>query len=464
MTISTEKLSLEQQLLQDYFRNEDIYIKNFPGFVGKLRKESVNKFLKTGIPLQGNEEWRFTPIRKKIADCGKLYPFLNQPEEINKPVEEVFRCSITELDTYDTALINGWFPHTLNASMTLDEGVKLSSIQNAFNEYPELMEQYLGKIAPDDSGPFSALNDVYFQDGLFIYFPEGTHSEKAIQIIEIITGAAKSFFTPFVHFRILVVMGAHSRGKIVICDHTLTPDTSFSTSVVEIVAEKNAELEIVRVQNQNDNAIQVSGLYAKQLEGSKIHSSTITLNGGFLRNNQIIDLNEPHAEVYMSGAYLADRQQHIDNHTFIRHNAPECHSDELFKGILDDSAHCVFKGLIKVEKDAQLTQSYQKNNNLLLTDKAVINTLPQLEIYADDVKCSHGATVGYLNEEEMFYLVSRGINKKEARLMLMNAFVSEIIQKISVKELRDRIALLVNQRIRGQLTYCTSCVLRCQEL
>jgi Fe-S cluster assembly protein SufD len=196
---------------------------------------------------------------------------------------------------------------------------------------------------------------------------------------------------------------------------------------------------------------------------SQVSINTITLNGGFVRNNTNIVINGEYAEANIFGTHLTDRTQHVDNNTFIDHRKPNSTSNELFKAILDDDARGVFRGKIMVRKDAQNTNSYQSNNNLLLTDNARMNTMPQLEIYADDVKCSHGATVGYLGADELFYLRSRGICEREARLLLMNAFVGEIIDKIHVPALKERITYLVNKRLRGELSHCATCLLNCRE-
>jgi len=242
-----------------------------------------------------------------------------------------------------------------------------------------------------------------------------------------------------------------------------TFDKSLTNTVTEIVVGKNSNLEIYRVQNQNNSASQISNVHIHQKAGSKLTFNTITLNGGFIRNNITVKLSGKESAANLYGLYLTDRTQYIDNTTLIDHVSPNCESTELFKGILDEEAEGVFRGKIMVRPDAQKTNSFQKNNNLLLTDTATMNSMPQLEIYADDVKCSHGATTGYLDQEEMFYLRSRGISRKEARYLLMNAFASEIINKINIEPLRDRYALLVSQRLRGELSPCASCAMKCFE-
>jgi len=451
-------------ILVDDFNNNSTQLGNGePEELKQLRQQAIRHFKEQGIPGIKNENWRFTNIKKLLEKAGRLDHCLTPPNDVNQPMEEVFQCDITELDTYDLALVDGWFPRSLPLIQTLDGGIKTGSLKEATELYPELVLPHYGKIAPTDQDAFTALNTAFAQDGIFAWFPQNSQADKPIQVVNLVLETDHRFLTPFVHMRNLIVVEKNSHARIVLCDHTLSSDQSFATSVTEISIGENARVELVRVQNQNSQAVQVSSIYVHQKEGSEFTSNTITLNGGFLRNNQYVELQEPHSVANLFGCFLVDRKQHVDNNTFIHHRVPDCESNELFKGILDEEAHGVFKGLILVDKDAQRTNSYQKNNNLLLTDKAMMNTLPQLEIYADDVKCSHGATVGYLNDDEHFYLVSRGINPREARLMLMNAFAAEIVRKLQVPALRDRISYLILKRLRGELTHCNSCVIRCRE-
>jgi Fe-S cluster assembly protein SufD len=382
---------------------------------------------------------------------------------IATPIEEFFKCEIHELDTYDLVLIDGHYPKGIPLFQRLDGGAVVGSLSEAMEVYPDIIDLHFSKYADLKSDGMVALNTAFATDGIFTYFPENTNISKPIQIVTLVNKNENLLFQPIIQYRNLVIVEKNSHLKIVFCDHTMTNERSISNSVTEIYVGENAHVEIIRVQNQHNNAAQISGFHIYQENNSTLTMNTLTLNGGFVRNNVNVQIAGENCTTNLYGLYLVDRQQHVDNNTYINHLKPNSHSEEFYKGILDDQARGVFRGKIEVSKDAQKTASYQKNNNLLLTDEATMSTMPQLEIYADDVKCSHGATVGYLDAEAMFYMMSRGICEKEARLLLMNAFASEIIKKISIESLRDRLSQLVYKRLRGELSPCATCVLKCND-
>lgn len=449
--------------VSDFRNNIDLLAQNDTAELRELRQEAISHFEKLGLPSKQTEAWKYSDIQKVLNVTGRLaYPF-TEPKEVKAPVEQIFECDITQLDTHDLALINGWYPKAIPALQNNPNGSKFGSIAKAREHFPELVNPYFAKIAPAEKDAFVALNTAFNTDGIFAYYPENFGGDKALQIVNLVTKEPGSFMATFAQPRNLIVVEKNAKAKIIICDHTLSEDKSFSNSVTEVFVGENAEVEICRIQNQNMSGSKVSALYVHQKAGSKLISNTISLNGGFIRNNQFVELQEPNATANLYGTFLMDKSQQVDNYTYIDHQVPDCESNELFKGILDDEAKGVFRGHILVRKDAQRTNSYQKNNNLILTDKTTMSSMPQLEIYADDVKCSHGATVGYLNQDEMFYLMSRGIHPHEARLLLMNAFVAEIANKISIPALRDRILYLVSKRLRGELSHCASCVLNCRD-
>jgi Fe-S cluster assembly protein SufD len=245
------------------------------------------------------------------------------------------------------------------------------------------------------------------------------------------------------------------------CDHALSPQHFLTNTLTEVYVGRNARFEIIRVQNQHNNSGKITHTYIHQERDSTASSSNITLHGGLVRNATWHLLNGENAETHSYGLYLADKHQHVANFVNIDHAAPHCNSTQLFKGVLDDSATGAFNGRIMVRQAAQGTNAYQSNNNILLSEEARMDTKPQLEIFADDVKCSHGATVGQLDENALFYLRSRGIDAREARLMLMFGFAHEVIQNIPLEALRERIDTLVMQRLRGELSRCASCAIQC---
>jgi Fe-S cluster assembly protein SufD len=265
----------------------------------------------------------------------------------------------------------------------------------------------------------------------------------------------------FLNTRNLVILGENSHLRLVQCDDSINHDVTFINSVTEVKIGKNSSLDHYKLQNKDDHTTLINSMYFYQDEGSSLSTNAISLNGGLIRNLSHVTLSGRHCSADVYGLYLMDRYQHIDNQVYINHSAPECISRELFKGVLDDHASGVFNGHIKVHPDAQQTNAFQTNRNILLSDKASIDTKPFLEIYADDVKCSHGATIGQLDAEALFYIRSRGISESNAKILLMYAFAAEVINKISIPELRQRMDDMVKKRLRGELSQCEQCVLNC---
>ena len=296
-----------------------------------------------------------------------------------------------------------------------------------------------------------------FRSGLCIYVPEKVSIEKPIQIVNILSSETNTFSQQ----RNLIVLDKNAQAKIVVCDHTLSSARFLSNMLTEIELGGESSLDFYKIQNQHNGSSCISNVFVKQTEKSHLLTNTITLHGGLVRNNLKVIMDGEHCESNLFGMYLMDKNQHIDNFTEVEHRYPNCTSRELYKGILDDSATGAFSGKIHVYPGAQKTQAYQSNKNLLLTGEARMRTKPQLEIYADDVKCSHGATVGQMDMEALFYLRSRGINEKEARTMLMFAFCHEIVQNIHINELKISIDHLVEQRLRGELSKCVNCYMEC---
>ena len=292
-----------------------------------------------------------------------------------------------------------------------------------------------------------------YNAGLFVYVPKGITLDKPLQVINVLLSESDLFVTQ----RNLVVLEENAHANLVFCDHTLTSKNFFTNSLTEIFVGEGSNLEFNNLQNEHDEAGRVSSIFVHQGRSSSINSTTITLHSGLVRNNVKIKLDGEGAENTTSGLFLTDKTQHVDNFVFVEHAKPHCTSNQMFKGVLDDQSTGAFNGRILVDRDAQKTAAYQKNSNLLLTSEAKMNTRPQLEIYADDVKCSHGATVGQLDQEALFYMQARGIGKKEARLLLMYAFAHEIIQNIKIENLRFRIDEMVNKRLRGELSRCHNC-------
>jgi len=426
-----------------------------PDFINQVREKALESFKNLKFPKKNDESYKYTYLEDYFK---KEFTHLFYPKGIEFEMEDVFKCDVPELDTEVILVLNGFFFSPYKALTKLPNGVVYGSLSAASRQYPELFKEHYSKYAAYTNDAIIALNTAFAQDGVFLYVPEGKVCERPLQIIHLLL----SDQSRMIHHRNLFILGEKARANILICDHTLSNQHFLTNSVTEIYTGPNANFDITRVQNEHNDSVQVTNTYIRQMNRSRVSSNYITLHGGLVRNNLNIKLDGEYAENHASGLYLVDKTQHIDNFVTINHNQPNCNSNQLYKGILDDHATGAFNGRINVWRDAQKTIAYQKNNNLLLTDTAKMNVKPQLEIYADDVKCSHGATVGQLNNDALFYLRSRGIPEKESRHLLMFAFTFEVLSMINIPALKERIIDLVEKRLRGELSRCNNCKMKCR--
>jgi len=423
-------------------------------FINSVRENAMQNFEHLGIPSKKIEKYKYTGLEPYFK---KTFNFHFRPQSIAFNFEDVFKCDVPDLETNVIALLNGFFYESFNSLKELPKGVIVSSFQKASKDHPEIIEKHFSKYAGYDNDGLVALNTAFVKDGIFIYVPKNVVIEKPIQIINILLSQEEIM----VQHRNLFVVEEGAKANFVICDHTLSPQTYLTNSVTEVFAGRNSQFELTRMQNEHNGSTQVTNTYVHQEADSNVKTITITLHGGVVRNNHNVNLTESGAENGSFGLYLLDHGQHVDNFVNINHLAPHCTSTQLFKGVLDDYSTGAFNGRIFVEKDAQKTLAYQTNRNLLLTDDAKVNSKPQLEIYADDVKCSHGATVGQLDEDGLFYMRSRGIDGKEAKMLMMNAFTKEVTHEIKIPALKERVENLVDKRLRGELSRCNNCAMHC---
>lgn len=419
----------------------------------KLREEAMQLFLKQGFPSRKDEKYKYTFLEPFFSNG---YHKHLSPRLINFDTNEIFRCDVPSLDTHVIILLNGFFFEKLNPISTLVGGIVVTSFKEALQKYPELIARHLGKYATlNDS--FVSLNTALAQDGIFIHVPQGKIMDKPIQIINVLLSEEELM----VQHRNLFIIEQNSQAKIVVCDHTLSPSKFLTNSVSEIFVGENANFYFFKVQNEHNDSVQLSHTYIHQERASKVESSTITLHGGLVRNNINIKLDGEGCENRTDGLFFTDKNQHVDNFVFVEHAKPNCNSSQLFKGILDEHSTGAFTGKILVDRDAQKTNAYQKNSSILLSDDAKMNSKPLLEIYADDVKCSHGGTIGQLDEEALFYLRTRGIGEREAKLLLMYAFAYEVLNEIRIAPLKERMSDLIDKRLRGELSRCNNCAMNC---
>lgn len=452
--LKVNNIDLYKELFENYIQNGHSHSSS--DILNAPREIAFQKFLKKGIPNFRVEKYKYTDLNKYLDK--EFYPLL-KPQEIDFNIDDIFKCDIPELDTQVVILLNGYYYHKLNFEDGIQKNIIVESMQEAAQKYPELIKKHYRQYADEDEESLVALNSAFAQDGLFIHVPRNTVMEKPIQIINLAMGEDDLM----IQHRNLFIFEENTDGKILVCDHSLSPRQFLTNQVAEIYAGENAHIDITKIQNAHNETIQLTHSYIHQERDSNVSHNTVTLHGGLVRNNVSVRLNGEGANHDVLGLYITDSGQHVDNYVFMDHAVPHATSNQLFKGILDDFSRGVFNGKIYVRKDAQQTLAYQANNNLLLTDDAKMNAKPQLEIYADDVKCSHGATVGQLDRDALFYIKSRGIDAKEARLMLMYGFVYDIIKEIKMEPLKHRIKELVNKRLRGEMSRCNNCDINCGE-
>ena len=450
--VSTSRITPER-LLDLFEKNQKQLFANDPPAVHAKREKALESFRQKGFPDKKQEAWKNTDLSESFKRDYD-YP-LHWTEEDDK--QKVFRCNIPHLDTAVIGQLNGWFVSKDVPLIELGNGIIIGSLAEAMKKYPALVEKHLGNYASIEKSSFTALNTAFATDGTFIYIPDGVKSEKAVQLVNVI----QHHENIFIQSRNLIVLGKNSQLTIVHCDDSYDHQPSFSNVVTEIVLDEGAFLDHYKLQNLNNDTTLVSSTWFHLEKEANLESHYITFNGGVLRNNTFVKFNGPYGNANIYGLYLMDGHQHIDNHVFVDHASPDCMSNELFKGVLDEHASGVFSGHVLVQRDAQRTNASQNNRNMLLTDSAKINSNPFLEIYNDDVKCSHGSSTGQLDQKAMFYLQQRGIGEENARMLLMFAFADEIVSKIAIEPLRYRIEDMIKKRLQGELQICEQCVLHC---
>lgn len=448
-----KELLTKERLVEVFEEHASTLTKNDPSIMIEQRQRAIHAFAQLGFPTTKLESWKNTDLTSTLA---KEYAYSFEPFE-ESDIQKVFRCNIPHLDTAVLGQLNGWYVSKDVPLIRLGNGIILGSLAQAIKLYPELVEAHFGRYAHSDQNGLTALNTAFAQDGVFIYVPDDVQSPKPIQLINVIHHEQDLFMQS----RNLVVLGKNSRLSLVHCDDSYNHQGSFSNIVTEIHMDQGAYLDHYKLQNLNNDTTFICSTYFELEKEAKLDSHFLTLNGGAVRNELYVKFAGDHAEANAYGLYLMDRKQHIDNQVFIDHAAPDCTSRTLYKGIMDENASGVFAGKVLVRKDSQHTNANQSNRNILLTDTAKVDSKPFLEIYADDVKCSHGSTTGQLDAEAMYYLRQRGIGEESARMLLMYAFANEVVSKIAIDPLRFRTEDMIKKRLQGELQICEQCILHC---
>lgn len=445
-------MSSEKQYIDLYNQCKGMINKHAPQVLNDLRDKAFDDFCRLGFPSKKVERYKYTDIQKIFEPDYGLN--LNRLEIPVNPYD-VFKCDVPNLSTSLYFVVNDSFYDKMLPKCSLAEGVIVGSLSKVATEHPELVAKYYGKIANTGDDAVTALNTMLSQDGLMVYVPKNVKVEKAIQVINIL----RSDVDLMVNRRVLIVMEQGSEAKFLFCDHAADDRNFLATQVIEAFVGENAKLDLYCLEETHYKNTRVSNVYIEQQANSVVNHNVITLHNGITRNRLDLVFKGEGAECFANGCVIGDKSQHIDNNTLIDHQVGHCTSHQLYKYVLGDEAVGAFAGRILVRKDAQKTSSNEINQNLCTTKKARMFTQPMLEIYADDVKCSHGSTVGQLNDAAMFYMRQRGISEKEAKLLLEFAFVNEVVDQIQLEPLKERLRYLVEKRFRGELNKCEGCKL-----
>ena len=442
----------EQQYIDLFSQCEAMICRHSTEVMNAPRAAAFADFERLGFPTRKDENHKYTDVSKFFEpDYGLNLNRLDIP--VNP--YDVFKCDVPNMSTSLYFVVNDAFYNRALPKSHLPEGVLFGSLSELAAQHPELVKKYYGRLADTSKDGVTALNTALAQDGVLLYVPKNVVVERPIQLVNIL----RSDVNLMVNRRVLIVLEDGAQARLLVCDHAMDAVNFLATQVVEVFVGENAVFDLYELEETHTSTVRVSSLYVRQERNSNVLLNGMTLNNGTTRNTVKVTLAGEHAEINLCGMAITDKNQHVDNHTSIDHAVPSCTSNELFKYVLDDQATGAFAGLVLVRPGAQHTNSQQTNRNLCATREAHMYTQPQLEIYADDVKCSHGATVGQLDDAALFYMQQRGIPVHEARLLLMFAFVNEVIDTIRLDALRDRLHLLVEKRFRGELNRCQGCAI-----
>ena len=448
--------SSEQQYIELFLQERQVIFDHAPEAMNAVRDKAFKDFVRQGFPSKKVERYKYTDIQKLFEpDYGVNLNRLQIPVD----PYQAFRCDVPNLSTSLYFVMNDAFYKSQQLKGHLPEGVIIGSMR----EYPELVSKYYAKLAKTSEDAVTALNTMLAQDGMLVYVPKNVKVDRAIQVINILKAtpqnAQRQVPDLMVNRRVLIVLEAGAELKMLFCDHAADDKNFLATQVIEAYVGENASMDLYCMEETHHKNVRISNVYIDQQANSHVNHNVITLHNGITRNKLDLIFSGEGAECQCYGCVIADKQQHVDNNTLITHQVPHCTSNELYKYVLDDKATGAFAGKVLVEHGAQKTSSQMTNQNLTATKEARMYTQPMLEIYADDVKCAHGSTVGQLNAAALFYMRQRGISLDEAKLLLQNAFINEVIDKMQLEPLRDRLHYLVEKRFRGELNKCDGCKL-----
>lgn len=443
---------MSAQVYTDLYReNRSLVERGSCAVLNALRDSALAALEKYGFPTGRQEEYLHSDISQWLEpDWGMNLGRVNIPVSTS----DAFRCSVPNLSTLMYYLADDRFAASEAAQRaSLPEGVLIGGLNAVAESRPELTGRYYGRLADMERPGIAALNTLFAQDGFVVYVPDGISIDKPVQLVTLLHSPVDMMVTR----RILVVLGRNARLELLLCDHSTDNGNCLTTQVVEVFCAENSRLDLYDMEETSSNNRRISEMFIRQEAGSSVNATGITLSNGATRNSAYVTLAGRGASLKLDGVAIADGTQHVDNLTFVDHQVSDCESNELFKYVLDDDSVGSFAGKVLVREGSGRTVSQQTNRNICMKRTARMFTQPQLEIYADDVKCSHGATVGQLDEKALFYMRQRGIPEEDARTLLMMAFTDEVIGRIGLEPLQQRLRHLVERRFKNGSSLCEGC-------
>jgi len=413
--------------------------------IAQQREDAIERFAQLGIPTSDLEAWKYTNI-SKIIDRPYTLSFGTEPPSVDP--DSIAPFLIDDLEAHRVVLVNGRVDPSLSDVGSFPDGVVVSSLAQAAQDHPDVVEQHYGQYADAQDEALTALNTAFVQDGAFVYVPSGTLLEKPIFFLHVTTGDEPLFLQP----RHLFVVEEGAVARVLEAQHSLTDAQTFTNTVTETFVGERANLDHYLFQDEGESASQVHTRAGYQQDNSVFSSTTVTYTGEVIRNNATVEVDGSFCESNLFGVCIGKGEMHVDNSTRMDHVQPDCESNELYKHVLNDASTAVFNGKVFVDRGSQRIDAYQQNDTMVLTKDADIFTKPELEIYADDVVCSHGATTGQMDDEGIFYLRSRGLSERRARILMLQAFVEEVISEISIDPLRDYVTEHIRRRFATYFT------------
>jgi Fe-S cluster assembly protein SufD len=429
-------MELKEKLLSSYVAFENGI--NIDSKIHGIRTKAFQNFEKTGFPTKKNEAWKYTSLQSILKEDYSLFPNTETTIEL----AEVKKFFIHDIESYKIVFIDGKYSSFLSETTHETIDVCLLSAALTKSKYKPVIEKYFNTIAKQDN--MTSLNTAFTSEGAFVHIPKGIEVEKPIQILNFITGKENA---TMIQPRNLIVVEQNAHVQIIERHQSLTEDKVLTNSVTEIYTDTHATVDYYKIQNDNTNASLIDNTYVEQQKESICSVHTFSFGGNITRNNLNFFQKGERIDSILKGITIIEGKQHVDHHTLVHHIEPNCESHQDYKGIFNERSTGVFNGKVIVEKEAQKTNAYQQNNNVLISDKATINAKPQLEIFADDVKCSHGCTIGQLDDQALFYMQQRGIPKKEAQALLMYAFANTVLESVKIPEVKKRITKLIAQKL-----------------